>query len=295
MPPAVASAIRRAPLRCVTLGWGVALTVLTLAVPAVAGNKANGRYDVSLAGIEVGKAALVVDVEPAGYTAAASGRVSGIAQIVTEGTGTAAGRGTLVRARPQPSSFSVTATGDGKTGEVQFAVDKTGLVKDIVVTPPPKLRADRVPLTDDHRKGILDPMSAMVMPVNGSGPLLGPDACARTLPIFDGLARYDLTFAFERVESVKAKGFEGEAVVCRVAYKAIAGHRAGRKDVVYMEKNRDIFVWLVPIPSSRVLVPFRIQVATKLGTLLISARVFSVGDEPAGAAQAGASRGGMAR
>lgn len=285
------------------LAAALAATLIAAVAPAVAqanGSKANGRYDVSLAGIEVGKAALVIDIDPAGYTAAASARVTGIAQIVTDGNGRSGSRGVLVKERVQPSSFAVTASGDDKTVEVQFAIDKAGLAKDIVLTPPPTPRPDRVPVTDAHRKGVLDPMSALLMPVAGTGEPLSAEACARTLPIFDGLARYDLTLSFLRIEAVKAKGYEGAAVVCRVAFKAIAGHREGRKDIAFMEKNKDIYVWLVPVAGSRVMVPFRIQVATRLGTLLVNARVFTTEAVDARAAapaasNAATSRGGITR
>jgi hypothetical protein len=264
--------------------------------PAQSNSKVDARYDISLAGIEIGKAALVVDIDGTSYTAAASAKVTGVAQIVADGKGSAGARGTLGRERPMPTSFALTATGDDKTIEVQFALDpRTSTAKDISLTPPPAPRPDRVPVTDAHRRGVLDPMSAILMPVTGNGDPLSPEACNRTLPIFDGAGRYDLAFAFERVEQVKTKGYAGPAAVCRVAFKAISGHRAGRKDVEYMEKNKDVFVWLAPAEGSRVLVPFRISVATRIGTVLVNARVFNAAPGQTRAAAPAPSQAGTAR
>jgi hypothetical protein len=42
-------------------------------------------------------------------------------------------------------------------------------------------------------------------PANGAaGADLSPDACQRTLPIFDGLLRYDVKLAYKRVDKVTA-------------------------------------------------------------------------------------------
>ncbi|NJL07814.1 MAG: DUF3108 domain-containing protein [Methylacidiphilales bacterium] len=236
--------------------------------------KVNARYDVTLAGIEIGKAALVVDIAATGYTAAASGKITGMAQIVAEGKGSAGARGLLTKDKPQPGSFALTASGDDRQIEIQFAFDK-GAVKGLQVTPAPRSRPDKIEVMDVHRRNVLDPMSAALFVVPGTGDLTGPDACKRVLPIFDGVARYDLSFEFLRQEAVAAKGFSGTAAVCAVRFRAIAGHRLGRKDIEYMEDNKDIAVWLVPAAGSRVLVPFKISVATKVGTCVIEAKTFT--------------------
>src|SRR2546427_647632 len=82
----------------------------------------------------------------------------------------------------------------------------------------------RSALTGGQRRGIVDPMTALLVTVGGSGDVLAPEACQRTLPIFDGRRRYDLKLAFKRIDTVKAdKGYRGPAVVCGVTFQAIAG------------------------------------------------------------------------
>jgi hypothetical protein len=244
--------------------------------PALAGDsKVVAQYEVTLGGMEIGKAAFVVDINASGFTTVANAKVTGIAQVVAEGNGRAGARGTLVKDRLQPGSFALTADSDHRQLEIQFGFDKAGTVKDLQVNPAPLPRPDRIEVTDAHRRGVLDPMSATLFVVPGSGDVIGPEACNRVLPIFDGVARYDLSFAYARQEKVATKGFSGPAVVCSVTFKAIAGHRLGRKDIEYMEANKDIAVWLVQVAGSRVLVPFKISVATKVGTCLIAATSFS--------------------
>ena len=80
-----------------------------------------------------------------------------------------------------------------------------------------------------------------------------------------------------------------------MTFKAIAGHRLGRKDIEYMEANKDIAVWLVPVAGSRVLVPFKISVATKVGTCLVAATSFSTQHTETRAAAPAAQGGAAAR
>ena len=43
-----------------------------------------------------------------------------------------------------------------------------------------------------------------------------------------------------------------------------------------MTNNRDMEVWLAPLESSRVMMPYRISVATMVGTTVIEAQEFNV-------------------
>jgi hypothetical protein len=59
---------------------------------------------------------------------------------------------------------------------------------------------------------------AALMPVAGNRDLFGPDACDRTLAIFDGRYRYDLVLNYERAEPLSdVLGFPTPVAVCRSA------------------------------------------------------------------------------
>ncbi len=132
-----------------------------------------------------------------------------------------------------------------------------------------------MPITEEHRKGILDPMTASLMRTPGTGSSLSPEACNRTSAIFDGRLRYDLQFAFKRMDHVKAeKGYEGPVVVCAVYFAPVAGYVPSRAAIRYIAKLRDIEVWLAPIAGTRVLVPFRAQGPTPIGRIVLQATQF---------------------
>ena len=125
------------------------------------------------------------------------------------------------------------------------------------------------------RKGILDPMTASLMRTPGTGTPLSPEACQRTLAIFDGRLRYDLQFAYKRMEHVKAeKGYAGPVVVCAVYFSPVAGYIPSRAAIRYIAKLRDMEVWLAPIAGTRVLVPFRAQGPTPIGRMVMEATQF---------------------
>ena len=240
--------------------------------------KLEARYTASLAGIPVGKGVWVVDVSDDQYTAAANGKTTGILQVFSGGHGSAAGRGT-VNGKPLSSDYASTVVVDKKIDTTHIAVNG-GNVKDFSAEPQWPPTPDRVPVTDAHRRGILDPMSAWLMPVPGNGDTVKPDACRRTLAVFDGRGRFDLALSFKRMERVKSeRGYEGPVVVCAVQYVPIAGHRPNRAAVKYLMAQRDIEVALAPVAGTRIVVPYRISVPTALGPAVLEATQFVTGSQ----------------
>jgi hypothetical protein len=118
-------------------------------------------------------------------------------------------------------------------------------------------------------------MSASLLRAPGDGTTLSKEACQRTVAIFDGRMRYDLQFAFKRMDAVKAdKGYSGQVVVCAVYFLPIAGYIPSRATIKYISKQRDIEVWLAPIAGTRVLVPIRAQSPTPIGQAVLKATQF---------------------
>lgn len=65
-----------------------------------------------------------------------------------------------------------------------------------------------------------------------AGPIRLP--CNRTLPIFDGAARYDIKLSYSGTRQVALDGCNGSVVVCQARYVPIAGHRALRPSTKFM-------------------------------------------------------------
>ncbi len=261
--------------------WPAAALALALAVlgdTAHADSRLAARYGVWVAGLPVGNTDVDVVIGSAEYTSAASGRASGWLRALVAGEGTLSARGAVVDNRLVPASFSAKTAGDDETSAVTMTLE-AGDAKDVTAeTSAPD--AERVPLTADHRKGIVDPLSALLVPVGGSGEVVTPEACRRTLPIFDGRRRFDLALSFKRIDRVKAaKGYAGAAVVCAVTFKAIAGHRVGSPLVKYLGA-REIELSLAPIAGTRLLAPFRLSIINMLGNIVVEATAFVTSTTP---------------
>jgi len=250
------------------------LGLIVWAVPAAAQGRLEAQYTMTLAGLPIGKGTWVIDISDSQYSATASGGTVGLLRTFTGGEGKTASQGTLQAGKPMVSTYAATIKSSKKTDEIRLTVNK-GTVKDLKLDPPRDADAERVPVTENDRQGVLDPMIASIVRAPGTGNPLAPEACQRTLPVFDGRLRYDLQLAFKRMDKVKAdKGYEGPVVVCAVYFTPIAGHIPSRAAIKYMAKLRDIEVWLAPIAGTRVLVPFRAAGPTPVGQAVLEATQF---------------------
>jgi hypothetical protein len=265
---------------------GVAVTAIAAAAadPALAQGRLDARYAVTLSGVPVGKGAWVIDIAENQFTAAASGATAGLLRVFASGQGSGASRGFIVSGTPVPASFAASITSDKKTEEIRMTLG-AGDVKDFAISPEVPVDPERVPVTEAHFHGVSDPMTGSLIRVPGTGNPLTPQACARTTPIFDGRMRYNLQFAYKRMDQVKAdKGYEGPVVVCAVYFIPIAGFIPHRASVKYLAAQRDMEVWLAPVANTRVLVPYRISIPTPIGVGVMQATQFVSVSQPRAAA-----------
>ena len=162
-----------------------------------------------------------------------------------------------------------------KKSETIRMVLANGNVKESAIEPEPPVDADRIPITEAHRRGVFDPMTGSLLHVGGTGELLTPDACRTGAAIFDGRMRYDLKLDFKRMETVKAeKGYQGPVVVCAIYFSPVAGYIPDRPVIKYLAAQRNIEIAFAPLAGTRILVPFRMVVPTPLGTAMLEATEF---------------------
>jgi len=241
--------------------------------PARAQGKIEATYRATLAGIPIGSGSWIVDIGPKHYASAASGRASGLMRVLVSGEGSSRVRGAVKQGRLIPTIFAANIH-SYESYEVRMEMNG-GNVRTLKNEPPVTESPDRVPLTDTHRRGVLDPMTALMISVPGTGEVVSGEACHAKLPIFDGRQRFDLSLSFKRMETVDAeKGYRGPAVVCSASYVPIAGHRPGRYVIRYLQETRDIEIWLAPIAGTRVLIPYRVSIPTLFGNAILQAAQF---------------------
>jgi hypothetical protein len=241
--------------------------------PALAQGKVEASYRATLAGIPIGSGTWVIDIGAKQYAAAASGRSSGLVRVLVSGEGSSTVRGVVKQGRLAPVSFAANIH-SAESYDVRMELH-AGNVKSLTNDPPIVESPDRVPVTDAHRRGVVDPMTAVMITVPGTGEVVSEAACQHRLPIFDGRQRFDLALSFKRMDVVEAeRGYRGPAVVCTASYLPIAGHRPGRYVIRYLQETRDIEIWLAPIAGTRVLAPYRVSVPTFFGDAILQATQF---------------------
>jgi Protein of unknown function (DUF3108) len=236
--------------------------------------KLDATYVVTLSGVPIGNGSWSIDVQDDQFSARASGATSGLLRVFTSGQGSSMSRGTMSGGQPQSSTYASMILADKHSDEVRVWFSG-GNVKDYLADPPSAPSPDRVPITEASRKGVADPMTATLIRVPGTGDTFVPEACQRTLAIFDGRMRYDLQLVYKGLNKVRAeKGYQGTVVVCAVYFTPVAGHIPDRAAIKYLAAQREMEIWLAPVAGTRLMVPFHASVPTPLGLGILQATQF---------------------
>jgi len=215
------------------------------------------------------------------FLGGASGGTTGLLKALGKGGGTGSSQGRVVGGALVPAAY-VTSIMYGKKNETIRINLAGGNVKDWSIEPEPPVDPRRVPVTDAHRRGVWDPMTASLLRVPGNGDPVSPEVCTnRTTAIFDGRMRYELQLEYRRMESVKhIKGYQGPVVVCAIYFIPISGYVPDRAAIKYLAAQRNMEIWLAPIAGTRVLVPFKLLIPTPLGQGMLLATEFNATPAP---------------
>jgi hypothetical protein len=249
------------------------------ALPAAAQGRLEAHYTASLAGLPIGTGAWIVSIDGNHYTMTATGKTIGFLRLFGNGDGAVAVGGTVGGSRLLPAAYALNVHTRHRTDAVKMTF-AAGTVKEMTIEPPPKPNPNRVPVTEAHKRGVIDPVSAGVIPAGADG--VGPQACRRTAAVFDGRMRYDLSLSFKRVEHVKHAhgGYEGPVVFCGVNFTPVAGYERNKFAIKYLRENRRMEIAFAPITGTQWLAMYRISIPTLLGPAVLQATRFTPNTGP---------------
>ena len=253
----------------------LAATLIFLTSAAAHADTWRATYSVSLLGLPIGTAGAVGEISRTAYHIDANAKLSGLATLVANSKGAASATGAIVAGHILPATYAVTAANPTLTRTMRMSLAGNA-VTGVDISPPFENKPDRIPLRDQDKRGVIDPVGAFMISLPGADPLVGPAACNRTIPVFDGYTRFDVRLAYVGQRHVKSTGYSGPVAVCAVRYIPIAGHRPDRPGTKFMAENKNIELWLAPMESARLLLPYRISVRTMIGTAVIEASEFSI-------------------
>jgi hypothetical protein len=228
----------------------------------------RATYDVNFNGLNVGSFEFQAHIEDKSYTLTGSAQLT---LLLFTWVGEIRSFGLLSNQTPRPAAFSFEFQANGKTGSTRM--DFAGnSIAGVMHNPPSPPKPDIVPVRDQHLRGVLDPLSAILVLANYSN----PDPCDRRLPIFDGRERFDLTLSYKGQTTVSEQQPSGQpaiAHVCRVKYRPVAGHKPDAENS-FLATSDGIEVSLRPVPSANILVPYQITIPTMIGyATIVSKRV----------------------
>ncbi|WP_169738518.1 DUF3108 domain-containing protein [Afifella pfennigii] len=252
------------PLPALALVAALALPFLSASAEAAS---LTARYGATLMGIRFGEVLANLHIEEGAYRADGQAKATGLSRIFSDARIVFNADGVMNGGEPEARNYwrRWREDDDDESVRLSFA---GGRVTDHhrEGSKPEKEYPDRVPLRAQDRQGVLDPLTALVMPLGGRS---GPALCEHHAPIFEDQQRFDLSLQYLRQERFSGgnKNYSGPAVVCQVRYAPIAGHRSQKKTVREMAANTGMEVWLAPIERLGVAIPVRAQVPTEFGLI----------------------------
>ena len=168
-----------------------------------------------------------------------------------------------------------TSSATSKSDDVRIAL-AGGNVKDFAVEPPLPPHPDRIPVTEAHRRDVIDPMTVDARSRAGQR----RSAVAGGLQAQGGGVRRPHALRPAKLRSSAWKrsrprrATRGRSSSARSISRRSRAIVPDRPTIKYLVELRDAEVWLAPIAGTRVLVPFRFSLPTPLGLGVLQATQF---------------------
>lgn len=250
--------------RVCVLTVGSALLLATPPAPFAAAGQAeiapvevDATYDVAINGFGIGTFHFNSNVTRGQYTLDTDVELSALLGVF-RWKGNLRSSGTLAATKPTPAGYLFEFESSSRRGQIKMGFNEAG-VQNVSILPGAVTAPDIVPLKEQHVKGVLDPLTAILALTH----VPGVSPCAQKLPIFDGLQRFDLVLSYRRHVPI-AEGQQEMAIVCRVKYVPIGGYRAN-EETRALANNVGIEITFRPVPSAKLMLPQAIVVPTVAG------------------------------
>ncbi|MEC9368648.1 MAG: DUF3108 domain-containing protein [Pseudomonadota bacterium] len=252
---------------------GAALCVLTAVPadrPAIADqgfSKLSAAYKVRFAGLPLGTFEVWTNLSRSSYSMLGRGDFTFLLSVLFELKGTTQSSGSISPQGVNPSAFSFNFKTKKQSGwlDMKFA---EGRVTKVASEPVMTHHEESIPVTVQDVTGVLDPLSALFLSSRSKTDDIDGSVCTQRIPVYDGKYRFDLVLSHKqtvRVVREKNAGYDGPAVVCRVKYVPVSGHRPDNSTVEFMANNDDIEIWLIPLHHERLYAPYHLVMPTPYG------------------------------
>ena len=225
------------------------------------------NYRVDFGGFNLGNFRLTTVLRGSEYKTRGEGQFSVMGGLLYAWRGSTSSKGSVTDDGPAPATYAFAYDGGGGSQRLHVTFDK-GAVTQVSTQPPNQPSRHDVPVTKEQLQGVLDPVTAMFLYARSENPDGDLKVCDHTVPVFDGVQRYDLVLTPKRTVRLQknaSTAYSGFAAVCRVKFNPISGHRTDDPDIRLISQSNEIEVWLVSLPKTGMYVPYRIVLPTSGG------------------------------
>jgi hypothetical protein len=232
-------------------------------------------WQVYLGGFNLGNIGIKSSFAGNSYSAVSRLKTAGVVNSFYEAIIDATSVGGVNGAGLSPQKYDSNTNNEKTNQKVGLTYSSSG----IQLFSDPPYNTERFPVTEEQKRGTLDPLSGLVFALSGISQSAAKP-CGETVRVFDGRRRYDIELNYVGQDKVKTDGgYSGPAVKCTVIYKQLAGFKPN------LNKGKSIPVittWLAPMESSaggpvkKFMVPVKIMTDTPYGVALAHARKVTV-------------------
>jgi hypothetical protein len=202
-------------------------------------------YSISFWGIPFGHTDFHLKLQHDSYTTSSNFETNGIVSMFWEAKIEASSSGQLKQNVLVPAMYdSFYQRGSDKKERVKVTFG--GADPTVEADPPYDLTS--FPVTEEQKKGAVDPLSAVTLVLMGVK-ADSANPCGTVAPVYDGRRRYDIEFTYVKDEKpdVDEKLWKGTAHLCRMRQNEIAGYKPR---ILKEGKNfPPIYGWFVDVPS----------------------------------------------
>jgi hypothetical protein len=228
-------------------------------------------YSASILVFRVGRVTLDAELGTERYTARAHVEAAGLAALFTDFSIDSDVEGRFAESGPVPVNYGhIERTGD-KTRIID--VDFEDGVARATASPAFSTWGDP-PASESDRTGVVDPMTATLL-LSELVAAAEAAPCAGSIPVFDGKQRYDLNLVARGTETIRTRGYQGEAMVCDAFYIPISGYDP--EDWPEPGETRHpLRMWIAPIAEGSAYLPVRLHTRAGFGGVTVELRALRV-------------------
>jgi hypothetical protein len=232
-------------------------------------------WQVYLGGFNLGNVGIKSSFTGNSYSAVSRLKTAGVVNSFYEAVIDANSVGTVDSGSIQPKKYASNTVNEKQSQKVDLTYTPAGIMLDAQ----PAYNTTRFPVTEEQKRGTLDPLSGLVYSLSGVSHTAAKP-CGDTVKVFDGRRRYDIELKPAGTDNVKSDGgYSGPAQKCTIVYKQLAGFKPN------LNKGKaipTITVWFAKLestsggPVKTFVVPVKIMTETPYGVALAHARKITI-------------------